>query len=143
MLLTTTFMQYNFYPNEGECVRPDLNPPNEFSSVLDNSPSKSWRFFGNRNSQACRFGVTSSSIVTNGKIYGGVSSRFVLIRRCRSPPFSPRSSTHQRPGALRALRQWFRRCQSGVCSIHHRVACSASCVVSTRNPSLAVGLFDF
>jgi hypothetical protein len=68
-------MQYNFYPNDGECVKPTTNPPNEFSAgALGNDASKSWRFFLNQNSQACRGGVTTTGIITNGKIFGGVSN---------------------------------------------------------------------
>ena len=68
-------MQYNFYPNDGECVKPTTNPPNEFSAgALGNDASKSWRFFLNQNSQACRGGVTTMGMITNGKIFGGVSN---------------------------------------------------------------------
>jgi len=63
---------YNFYPNDGECVKPTTNPPNEFSAgALGNDASKSWRFFLNQNSQACRGGVTTMGMITNGKIFGG------------------------------------------------------------------------
>jgi hypothetical protein len=68
-------MQYNFYPNDGECVKPTTNPPNEFSAgALGSDASKSWRFFLNQNSQACRGGVTTTGMITNGKIFGGVSN---------------------------------------------------------------------
>lgn len=68
--------QNNFYPNDGECIRPDTFPPNELQAAGALPAGRSWRFFVNRNSQACKGGVTTASMIPNGKGNGGV--------RCRS-----------------------------------------------------------
>ncbi len=63
----------NFSPNDGECVRPDTSPFNEFSAgALRNQPV-SWRFHLNKNSQACKGGVTGGIVVPTpdgGELYG-------------------------------------------------------------------------
>jgi hypothetical protein len=63
----------NFSPNDGECVRPDTSPFNEFSAgALRNQPV-SWRFFLNKYSQACKGGVTGGIMVPTpdgGELYG-------------------------------------------------------------------------
>jgi len=61
----------NFYPNDGECIRPDTFPPNELQAAGALPAGRSWRFFVNRNSQACKGGVTTASMIPNGKGNGG------------------------------------------------------------------------
>ena len=69
----TPCSQVNFLPNDGECVRPSTFPANEFStSVLGGKPV-SWRFFLNKNSIACKGGVTTMSMIPNEEAQGGVS----------------------------------------------------------------------
>ena len=69
----TPCSQVNFLPNDGECVRPSTFPANEFStSVLGGKPV-SWRFFLNKNSAACKVGTTTTAMIPNGKVQGGVS----------------------------------------------------------------------
>jgi hypothetical protein len=65
-------LQNNFYPNDGECIRPDTNPPNELQIAGALPQGRSWRFFLNRNSQACKRGATAPAMIRNGKGNGGV-----------------------------------------------------------------------
>ncbi len=63
----------NFSPNDGECVRPDTSPLNEFSAGALRSQPVSWRFFLNKYSQACKGGVTGAIMVPTpdgGELYG-------------------------------------------------------------------------
>jgi hypothetical protein len=70
----------NFYPNDGECVRSDVVPPNEFTPHLpNNGRGVSWRFFLKQNSQGCRGGVTTAAMVLNGKNNGGVRNAAVMF----------------------------------------------------------------
>jgi hypothetical protein len=66
-------------------------PPNEFSPFLpNNGRGVSWRFFLNRNSQACRHGVTSTAMVYSGKNQGGVRiARDVALNFSFSPSLQP------------------------------------------------------
>jgi hypothetical protein len=66
-------LQNNFYPNDGECIRPDTNPPNELQIAGTIPQGRSWRFFLNRNSQACKRGATAPAMIRDGKGNGGVS----------------------------------------------------------------------
>jgi hypothetical protein len=72
-----TPLQNNFYPNDGECIRPDTFPPNELQAAGALPAGRSWRFFVNRNSQACKGGVTTASMIPNGKGNGGVRSQII------------------------------------------------------------------
>jgi hypothetical protein len=105
--LFTRHLQYNFYPNDGECVKPSTIPPNEFSAgALNNDASKSWRFFLNQNSQACRGGVTTMSMITNGKIFGGVSNYDICYFHSHHEHFLSHSlHLTTIPGAVRLVRQ--------------------------------------
>lgn len=68
--------QANFSPADGECVRPNIFPANEFSlGALRNRPI-SWRFFLGRNSQACKSGVTNAAMIPSGNGNGVSGSRF-------------------------------------------------------------------
>lgn len=64
-------LQVNFSPNDGECVRPNTFPQNEFSaSALGGKKTVSWRFFLNKNSNACKGGITTSAMIPTSN--GGV-----------------------------------------------------------------------
>jgi len=63
----------NISPNDGECVRPDSSPVNEFTSGALKSQPVSYRFFLNKYSQACKGGVTGAILVPTpdgGELYG-------------------------------------------------------------------------
>jgi len=63
----------NIAPNDGECVRPDSSPVNEFTSGALKSQPVSYRFFLNKYSQACKGGVTGAILVPTpdgGELYG-------------------------------------------------------------------------
>jgi hypothetical protein len=66
----TRCLQVNFSPNDGECVRPDTIPQNEFSAAALGGRPVSWRFFLDKNSNACKHGVTTAAMVPTSN--GGV-----------------------------------------------------------------------
>ena len=86
--------QVNFFPNDGECVRPNVFPLNEFSAGALSSKPVSWRFFLNKNSNACKLGVTTSAMIPNGQIQGGVSVKYSISHL---HPHSPQSSSEMQP----------------------------------------------
>jgi hypothetical protein len=123
-------LQVNFSPNDGECVRPNTVPQNEFSAGALGGKRVSWRFFLNKNSNACKNGITTSAMIPTSN--GGV--RPLLLHTLKKRRITVHGF-HCFAGVVRLVRQQLSKRES-----------SASCVLSyhlTCGMQWGLSLFRF